>query len=59
MKKTKLGRPKLPKGEAKSLMIRARVSQAEYKLVEGASKADGKELSEWVRTVLIGAATPK
>jgi hypothetical protein len=51
--KTKVGRPKLPKGEAKSVMIRARVTPAEAKAIEQA--AGGKGVSEWARQVLLKA----
>lgn len=52
---SKIGRPKLPKGEAKSLMVRARVSTAEQRLIEDAAKATGKEISEWIRSTLLAA----
>jgi hypothetical protein len=55
-KQTRLGRPKLPKGEAKTEMVRARVTKAEYVAVEAASKSENKELSEWVRDIMLRAA---
>jgi hypothetical protein len=54
MKSPKIGRPKLPKGEAKSAMIRARVTPAEQKAIEKA--ANGAGVSEWARNVLLRAA---
>ena len=53
MKKTTVGRPKLPKGEAKSLMLRARVSPEEFHAVERAAKDAGKPLAEWIRKRLL------
>ena len=54
MKATKIGRPKLPKGEAKSEMIRARVTPAEQRAIERASEGAG--VSEWARSVMLKAA---
>jgi hypothetical protein len=51
--KSKIGRPKLPKGEAKTEMVRARVTPSELKSIERA--ANGKGVSEWARTVLLSA----
>jgi hypothetical protein len=54
MKSPKIGRPKLPKGEAKSCMVRARVTPSELKAIE---KAAGKAgVSEWARFHLIAAS---
>lgn len=52
--KPKIGRPKLPKGEAKTAMIRARVTPDEQKTIEKA--ANGIGVSEWAREVLLTAA---
>lgn len=52
----KIGRPKLPKGEAKSEMIRSRVTPAEHKAIEIAAKSCGKDISEWARFVMLSAA---
>jgi len=54
-KQNKLGRPKLPKGEAKSEMIRARVTKAEYEAIESTARASGKDISEWARQTLLQA----
>lgn len=54
MKPPKKGRPKLPKGEAKSCMVRARVTQSELKAIEIA--ANGAGVSEWARNVMLAAA---
>jgi hypothetical protein len=51
---SKIGRPKLPKGEAKSCMVRARVTPSEQKAIEKA--ANGTGVSEWARQILVAAA---
>jgi hypothetical protein len=51
MKTPKIGRPKLPKGEAKSCMVRARVTPSELKAIERA--ANGSGVSDWTRRILI------
>ena len=56
MKQPKIGSPKLPKGEAKSEMVRARVTPMEYRAVEAAAITDGLDLSEWVRSIIVSAA---
>jgi hypothetical protein len=48
-----LGRPKLRKGEAKSEMVRARVTPSELKAIEKAANGDG--VSEWARNVMLRA----
>jgi len=48
-----IGRPKLPKGEAKTEMVRARVTPSEYKAV--AAKAGDEGISEWARRVMLKA----
>ena len=51
--KKKMGRPKLPKGEARTEMIRTRVTKSEYETIELAAKSGDYEVSEWVRVVLL------
>ena len=53
----KIGRPRLPKGEAKGVLIGARFSPPEAKIVTEAVKRAKKVKSDWVRTVLISAAS--
>lgn len=55
MKNPKIGRPKLPKGNAKSCMVRARVTPDELRVIEKA--ANGSGISEWARTVMLSAAS--
>ena len=54
--KTKMGRPKMPKGENKGVLIGARFSTPEAKQVEDAVRRAGKVKSEWVRTTLLFAS---
>lgn len=55
-KKEKLGRPRLPKGKARGVLIGARFSADEAKTVDSAAKRASKGRSEWVRTTLLDAA---
>ena len=52
----KMGRPKLPKGEAKGVLIGARFSPPEAKIVTDAVRRAKLVKSEWVRTVLLSAS---
>jgi len=54
--KTKMGRPILPKGQAKGVLIGARFSLDESKRVHDAVKKSGKNKSEWVRDKLLSAS---
>ncbi len=55
--KTKMGRPPLPKGAAKGVLIGARFSPEEASQVEKAVKRAKAVKSDWIRTILLGAAT--
>ena len=50
-----VGRPKLPKGHAKSTTVLVRMSAEDRKGVEAAAKAEGKTLSDWLRSTIHGA----
>lgn len=52
----KMGRPKLPKGEAKGVLIGARFSPEESKQVHDAVREAGQNKSDWVRNTLLSAA---
>lgn len=54
MRETKrtVGRPRLPKGHAKAIVLQSRVQEAEKKAYERAAKSEGKDLSTWVRETL-------
>ena len=51
----KVGRPKLPKGNAKAGYLRVRLTSSELRAVEAAANSSGNTVSEWVR-VQINAA---
>jgi len=55
-KKTrKVGRPKLPKGEAKGKIVPVRFAAGDLKAVEARAKASKQTLSEWIRSTLNAA----
>jgi len=54
-KPRKVGRPKLPKGEAKGKIVPIRFNADDLKRVERAAKAKKLSLSEWVRSTLNAA----
>ena len=51
-KPKKIGRPKLPKGDAKGRIVPIRFNAADIKRIEAAAKASHKTVSEWVRGTL-------
>jgi predicted HicB family RNase H-like nuclease len=51
-KKVKVGRPPLPKGEAKAIVLQSRVQPAEKAAYQKAAKSAGVDLSTWVRQTL-------
>ncbi|HYJ87818.1 MAG TPA: hypothetical protein VEW46_17270 [Pyrinomonadaceae bacterium] len=51
-KKPKVGRPRLPKGEAKGIVLQSRVQLAEKAAYQKAAKSEGVDLSTWVRQTL-------
>jgi hypothetical protein len=53
----KMGRPRLPKCEAKGVLIGARFSPPEARQVIEAVRRAGKVKSDWVRLSLLRAAT--
>jgi predicted HicB family RNase H-like nuclease len=55
MQKAKVGRPKLPRGEAKGVVLQSRVQPAEKAAYQRAAKAQGLDLSTWVRETLNAA----
>jgi uncharacterized protein (DUF1778 family) len=57
-KAKKIGRPKLPKGHAKGVIVPVRVNSDDRKLFEKAAKAsDHKTISGWLRHVAREAAS--
>jgi len=54
-RKQKVGRPKLPKGEAKAIVLQSRVQKTEQDAYQKAAASEGKDLSTWVRETLNAA----
>ncbi len=58
-KPKKVGRPKLPKGQAKTIVMQARVQPHERTSYANAAKAKGVDLSTWVRDTLNRCLEPR
>jgi hypothetical protein len=54
-KKKKMGRPPLPRGEARSVFS-VRFSDGERAVVESAAKREGEPVTQWARKTLLAAA---
>jgi predicted HicB family RNase H-like nuclease len=54
-KAKKVGRPKLPKGHAKAIVLQSRVQPNEKAAYQKAAKSHGVDLSTWVRETLNAA----
>jgi len=54
-KSRKVGRPKLPKGEAKGRIVPVRFANGDWKAIETIAKANGQTVSEWIRSTLNAA----
>ena len=54
-KPRKVGRPKLPKGEAKGRIVPVRFSAEDLKRISAAAKASEQTLSDWIRSTLNSA----
>lgn len=52
-KPKKRGRPPLPKGNAKAVMLRVRVTPDERLAIEKAAKLKSQTASEWIRSTLL------
>ncbi len=50
-KRRKVGRPRLPKGEAKGRIVPVRFADDEIKAMVRVSKAANRTLSEWLREI--------
>jgi hypothetical protein len=57
-KAKKVGRPFLPKGQAKSHIVPVRFTTDDLKAMESAARAHNQSVSEWIRSTL-NAAIPK
>lgn len=54
-KPKKVGRPKLPKGNAKAEMLRIRATTDELRAFDKAAKSSNQKRSEWIRSTLNAA----
>ena len=54
-KNKKVGRPKLPKGEAKGRIVPVRFAGDDLKAITAAAKANKQTVSEWIRSTLNAA----
>jgi hypothetical protein len=54
-KPKKVGRPKLPKGEAKGRIVPVRFTGEALKAIESQAKASKQTVSEWIRSTLNAA----
>jgi hypothetical protein len=54
-KTKKVGRPKLPKGEAKGRIVPVRFTALDLKAMEAAARASEQTLSEWIRNTVSNA----
>lgn len=55
LKPKKVGRPTLPKGNAKAATVRVRSTPNELRSYETAAKTKKQSLSEWIRNTLNAA----
>ena len=51
-KPKRVGRPKLPKGEAKGRIVPVRFRPEDIKAIEAAAKASNQTVSEWIRSTI-------
>ena len=54
-KPKKIGRPKLPKGDAKGRIVPIRFNGNDLKRIESAAKSSQKTVSEWIRGLVATA----
>jgi len=57
-KKNKVGRPKLPKGEAKGRIVPVRFTADDLRAIEAAARAKDQTVSEWVRSTIHATIQP-
>jgi hypothetical protein len=58
-KPKKIGRPKLPKGEAKGCIVPIRFNPADLKRIEATARASQQTVSEWIRGTVAAAMEPR
>ena len=51
-KPKKMGRPTLPKGEAKGRIVPIRFNAADIKRIESSARAKRQTVSEWIRSAI-------
>jgi hypothetical protein len=51
----KIGRPKLPRGEAKGKIVPVRFNADAIRRIEGKAKASGVTVSQWIRSAIDAA----
>ncbi|MGI8959153.1 MAG: CopG family transcriptional regulator [Bryobacteraceae bacterium] len=51
-KPKKVGRPKLPKGEAKGRIVPVRFRLEDLRTIEAAARASNQTVSEWIRSTI-------
>jgi hypothetical protein len=56
--KRRRGRPKLPEGQARSLVLPIRLNKEEYSLIQEAAKKSGQDPFQWMREQLLLDAVP-
>lgn len=54
-KRKRVGRPALPKGEAKGRIVPVRFTAEAIKAIESKAKAQKQTVSEWIRSTLDAA----
>jgi hypothetical protein len=54
-KPKKVGRPKLPKGDAKGRIVPVRFNAADIKRIEASARANKTTVSEWIRGAITTA----
>jgi len=54
-KPRRVGRPNLPKGDAKARIVPVRFKPDEFKAIMAAARAAKQSLSEWIRSTLSAA----
>ena len=55
--KTKMGRPKLPKGTANSVLFAVKIAAVEADKIQSAIRKSGMTKPDWARNALIQAAS--
>lgn len=54
--KSKMGRPKLPRGTANSVLFAVKIAETEARKIQEAIKRSGMKKPDWARSALLAAA---